>query len=94
MSVPETGGDPRGISQGRTGEMSQRVTAITVIVCAILDAALVVFVPWRPRADFDVIGILWIMQNIVPFTAVCIVSAIGVGALATWVTTRVNPRQS
>jgi len=49
------------------------------LVFTVLAAVLVLVVPWKPRADFDVVGILWIMQNIVPFAVLCVLIAGALG---------------
>ena len=42
----------------------------------------ILFAHWEPRADFDVTGVLWLMQNILPLTIVCILFVLASGALA------------
>jgi cytochrome bd-type quinol oxidase subunit 2 len=57
---------------------------LSFAVCAILLAVLVWLVPWRPRADFDVVGFLWLMQNIVPAIGVCILFVAAIVSLGVW----------
>ncbi len=52
--------------------------------------ALILFAPWQAHADFDIIGILWIMQNIVPFTVLCILVAGALGAGITWLRCKIR----
>lgn len=40
--------------------------------------------PWQPRADFDVVGVLWLMQNILPLTVFCVLLAGASGAGIVW----------
>ena len=60
------------------------------LVFAVLAVVLVLLVPWKPRADFDVIGILWIMQNIVPFALLCVLIAGALGAGITWLQCKIR----
>ena len=40
---------------------------------------------WAPRVDFDVTGILWLMQNIPPLAALCLTVFCAGVALYCWV---------
>ena len=39
---------------------------------------------WQPRADFDVTGTLWLMQNALPLTVFSLLFAVASGALVVW----------
>jgi len=54
------------------------------VVFSILALAVVFLAHWQPHADFDVIGILWLMQNIIPFAILCVLFAGATGALCVW----------
>ncbi|SRR5713226_1120105 len=54
------------------------------IVCAILALAVIFLAHWTPRADFDIIGSLWIMQNILPYALFSILFAGAIGAVCVW----------
>lgn len=62
----------------------QKAGRLAFVVCTILMSALVIVAPWQPRADFDVVGVLWLMQNIVPFIGVCILIVAAVVSLGVW----------
>jgi hypothetical protein len=37
---------------------------------AVIAGILLLRIRWAPRADFDVVGLLWLMQNAAPISAV------------------------
>ena len=41
-------------------------------------------IKWQPSADFDVIGILYLMQNILPLALLGLSIFLGVGAAYCW----------
>jgi hypothetical protein len=65
-----------------TNASSQKRRAIISVVCGAGAMVVILFAHWEPRADFDVTGVLWLMQNIVPFTIVCVLFVFASGALA------------
>jgi len=73
---------------------SHKRVGIISLVCGAAALAVILFAPWKPRADFDVTGLLWLMQNILPFTIVCVLFVVASGALAEWLRLRFrNNRQ-
>jgi len=61
----------------------QRVSLVGAVACAIL--ALVpgyyaVTLRWAPHADFDVVGILWLLQNLPRLVAWVLTAALGAAA--------------
>lgn len=62
----------------------QKAAGLAFAVCLVLIAALMLLVPWQPRADFDVVGFLWLMQNIVPVIGVCVLLVAAVVSLGVW----------
>jgi len=65
-------------------EKERRRAGIGMVACPAAALVLVLFAPWKPRADFDVTGILWLMQNILPFTILAILCAGATGAFSVW----------
>jgi hypothetical protein len=49
-----------------------------------LIVGIVAVAPWVPRADFDVTGLLWMMQNIVPILLLGILVTGSIVGLALW----------
>jgi hypothetical protein len=45
---------------------------------------------WQPRADFDIIGFLWLVQNILPLTLVVLTLFIGGAAIHYWLRSRLE----
>jgi len=63
---------------------TQTRAAIGFVVFTILALASIFFLHWQPRADFDVIGILWLMQNILPLIIFSIFFVLAAGAGVVW----------
>ena len=57
---------------------------IGFVVFTILALASIFLLHWQPRADFDVIGILWLMQNILPLIIFSIFFVLATGAGVVW----------
>ena len=64
------------------------------LVCTTGVVFVLLFAHWQPRADFDVTGTLWLMQNILPFTLFCILFAGAAGALVVWLRGRFSKKMS
>jgi hypothetical protein len=75
-----------------TSRLSPSAALVTFVVCFAVATAIVLFAPWHPRADFDMVGVLWLMQNVVPFLFLCLVFALGVGAFVSWLLSVIKPR--
>jgi hypothetical protein len=45
---------------------------------------------WAPRIDFDIIGFLWLVQNIVPLTLVVVTFFAGGVAVYCWIRSAVD----
>ena len=60
---------------------TKKQAAFGFVVCSLLALAVVFFARWQPRADFDVVGVLWLMHNVLPLTVfgVLFVGASGAG---------------
>jgi hypothetical protein len=67
----------------RKARSQKRAGAISLI-CSAMTLAVILFAPWKPRADFDVTGVLWLMQNILSFIIVCSLFVFASGALLQW----------
>jgi len=65
-------------------DKSKRRALIGFLIFTALSLAVILFAPWQRHADFDIIGILWIMQNIVPFTVLGVLVGGALGAGITW----------
>ena len=63
---------------------TRRQAGVGFIVCTILALGVIFLAHWEPRADFDVVGVLWVMQNALPFTILCVLIAGAIGALCVW----------
>ena len=63
------------------------------MVFTILALASIFFLHWQPRADFDVIGILWLMQNILPLIIFSIFFVFAVGAGIVWLKCKRGSRE-
>lgn len=63
---------------------SKRQAGFGFVICSLLALGVVFFARWQPRADFDVVGVLWLMQNILPLTLFCILFAGAAGAGVVW----------
>jgi hypothetical protein len=42
---------------------SKRVLALFCVVTAILSGVAYLYLPWREKIDFDIIGFLWLIRN-------------------------------
>ena len=71
-------------------DKTKRRALIGFWVFTVLSLAVILLAPWQPHADFDIIGILWIMQNIVPSTVLCVLVAGALGAGITWLRSRIR----
>ena len=58
---------------------------IGFLSCVIGSVMVLLFGRWQPRADFDVAGFLWLMQNVLPLTIFSILLAAASGALVVWI---------
>jgi ABC-type transport system involved in cytochrome c biogenesis permease subunit len=63
---------------------TKRQAGFGFLVCSLLALAVIFFARWQPRADFDVAGVLWLMQNVLPLTAFCILFVGASGAGIVW----------
>ena len=63
---------------------TRKRAAIGFIVGAVLTLGSVFILPWRPRADFDVTGVLWLMQNIIPLIIFSLFFVLASGAGIVW----------
>jgi hypothetical protein len=70
----------RAAAPGSRHAMGKRVFFGSVA----LMAALIVLAPWHSRADFDVVGVLSIMQNALPFTVLCALFVAAVAGAGMW----------
>lgn len=66
-------------------ERTQRQAAIGFVVFVVLTVGMIFIPHWQPRADFDVTGVLWIMQNILPLIFFSVFFALAMGAGIVWV---------
>jgi hypothetical protein len=72
--------------------VSRKRQGIASAVCGAAALLLIVFAHWEPRADFDVTGILWLMQNILPLSVVGILFVVASGALAQLLLSRLREK--
>jgi len=71
---------------------SQRRAAIGFVVFALLTLGSIFLLRWQPHADFDVTGVLWLMQNIVPLIIFSVCFALATGAGIAWLRGRSRER--
>jgi hypothetical protein len=65
-------------------DKTKKQAFVGFILFTVLASGVILFAPWKPRTDFDIIGVLWIMQNIVPFVVSCVLVAVALGAGTVW----------
>ncbi len=63
---------------------TKRQAGFAFVVCCLLMLGVIFAGRWQPRADFDVVGVLWLMQNILPLTVFCVLLAVASGAGIVW----------
>ena len=67
---------------------AQRVGARVAAIVAVITGGIAFFLHWEPHADFDITGVLWLMQNVIPLLAL-LVAVVSAGlALGWWVSSR------
>ena len=72
---------------------TQRRAGIGFAIFAVLTLGVILLGHWEPRADFDVIGILWLMQNILPLILFSVFFAGATGAAAVWLRCKIHERR-
>jgi len=82
--------DPESLSASKR---TKKTALFGFVACAILALAVIFLGHWEPRADFDVIGILWIMQNILPFALFSILLAGAIASLGVWLKSAFRERR-
>ena len=65
-------------------ERTRKQAGVGFVVFAVLTIGTILIPRWQPHADFDVTGMLWIMQNILPLIFFSVFFALAVGAGVTW----------
>ena len=68
----------------RDKRQTKRQAGFGFVVCSLLALAVIFFARWQPRADFDVVGVLWLMQNILPLIVFGILFIGASGAGIVW----------
>jgi hypothetical protein len=63
---------------------TKKRAAIGFVAGLILTLSSIFMLRWQPRADFDVTGVLWLMQNAVPLIVFSISFVIASGAGIVW----------
>ena len=74
-------------------EKTQTRAGIGFVVFTILALASIFLLRWEPRADFDVTGVLWLMQNILPLIIFSVFFALAAGAGIVWLQCRSRARR-
>jgi len=72
------------------GRKRKRQAAFGFVIFSILTLGTIFIPHWQPRADFDVTGVLWLMQNLLPLTFLSIFFALATGAGIVWLRCRVR----
>ena len=62
-----------------------RFVATAMALCAIGPAYYALHLQWFAPADFDVIGILWVLQNLPRLTAIVMTAGFAWGAVYCWI---------
>ncbi len=65
-------------------QREKRRARIGFLTCGLAALGVVFLAHWQPRADFDVTGVLWLMQNLLPFSLFSLMFAGAAGALCAW----------
>jgi hypothetical protein len=65
-------------------QRARRIYGITFSISTILAVAAVLLLHWESHADFDVIGILWLMQNALPLVIVIALLSVVLGSFLSW----------
>jgi hypothetical protein len=65
-------------------EKTQRQAAIGFVVFLVLTVGMIFIPHWQPHADFDVTGVLWVMQNILRLICFSVFFALAMGAGIVW----------
>jgi heme/copper-type cytochrome/quinol oxidase subunit 2 len=74
-------------------DKTQTRAGIGFVVFTILALASIFLLRWQPRADFDVTGVLWLMQNILPLIIFSVFFALAAGAGIVWLRCRRRARR-
>ena len=84
-----SGTGERGDAEPRRPNLLPRpsapVAAVLFFGFASLSALVYLFAPWQPKADFDMIGVLYVMQNAAPLFVFALASAATTVALGLWI---------
>ena len=83
----------RGTVDPTVTEKTQTRAGIGFVVFTILALASIFLLRWQPRADFDVTGVLWLMQNILPLIIFSVFFALAAGAGIVWLRCRRRARR-
>jgi hypothetical protein len=62
----------------------QRLFAWVFTALAIAAGLAAVLIPWKPSTDLDILGILFLVTNIIPVSAVCAALIFGSVAVSYW----------
>jgi hypothetical protein len=74
-------------------DKTQNRAGIGFVVFTALVLASIFLLRWQPRADFDVTGVLWLMQNMLPLVAFSVFFVLAAGAGIVWLQCRRRARR-
>jgi hypothetical protein len=72
----------------------KRAYLIAAIICTAFSLGLGYWctrIRWASRIDFDVVGLLWLMQNVVPVSLIIVTLGFAGAAIYCWVRARSVP---
>lgn len=68
-----------------TRKKLSRILAAALLALAVVPGYYALTLPWAPQADFDVIGVLFVLQNLPHIVAWFLTAILCVGAIGFWV---------
>jgi hypothetical protein len=74
-------------------DKTQNRAGIGFVVFTLLVLASIFLLRWQPRADFDVTGVLWVMQNVLPLITFSVFFILAAGAGIVWLQRRSRARR-
>jgi hypothetical protein len=74
-------------------DKTQNRAGIGFVVFTALALASILLLRWEPHADFDITGVLWLMQNILPLIIFSVFFALAAGAGIVWLQCRRRARR-
>jgi len=74
-------------------DKTQNRAGLGFVVFMLLVLASIFLLRWQPRADFDLTGVLWVMQNVLPLITFSVFFLLAAGAGIVWLQCRNRARR-